>query len=216
MLFILQIVGMLVQSGIFKVLFKKFKSLSKTKPSDLEKFNKFYTDNKIGTYRYGAYGSFRKFWNALTPQQKSIVRKKMFEVIKSGKKTTIIKEYKKFANEVMRTMKKVEMGKNITREERDAYKLFEDFHLGDKSGVPKGYTTIKSSWILEIKYTQSTKRMWVKMIRGKAIYKFPQVPSIAVIALLVANESGASVGKKWWSDWYWKYSTNSSNWVRLR
>lgn len=214
MLFILQIIGMLVQTGIFKVMFKKFKS--KSKPSELEKFNKFYTDNKIGTYRYGAYGSFKKFWDKLTPQQKSFIRKQMFNAIQGGKKTTVIREYKKYMRMVGGVMKKVEMGKNITSEEKAAYKLFEDFHLGDKSGTPKGYTPISSSWILEIKYTQSTKRMWVKMIRGKAIYKFPQVPSFAVIALLVANESGSSVGKKWWRDWYWKYSTNASNWVRLK
>lgn len=213
MLFLLQILGLVIKSGIIQYAFKKYQQ--KGIREDFSKFTKYYSDKRIGKYKYGDYGRFRKFWDKLPPQAKTLIRKRMFEVLKQGKKTSIIQQYNKYMNQVERTMKKVELNKNITKEEREAFKIFEDLHLGE-SGNGKGYTNISSSWILSIKYTRSTKRMWVNKIRGTCIYKYPNVPSYAVIALLIANKKGESVGKKWWRDWYWKYSVNAHRWARLK
>lgn len=184
---------------------KRFDSIiKKLKPrSDYEKLFSKHSEKRIGTYRYGRFGSFKKFWDILTPNEKEKIRQAFLKEVLKGNKTTIIKEYQKSMEQVNRTLLKMVKDEPISKEDLIQVEIFKALHIAPKGAT---YIPLKSSWLLQAKYTKSSKTMWVQMARGKVIYKFPNVPDIAYLALISAHTKTA--GKTWWDEWYWRYSTN--------
>lgn len=99
----------------------------------------------------------------------------------------------------------------LSENQKKLLALAEDLFVPDNDS--SSYRPLHSSWLISVKYTPRTKMMWVNMIRGKAIYKFPNVPKEAYLALLAqVNHAGTY----WWKNWYWKYSTNAAKWNKYK
>lgn len=77
--------------------------------------------------------------------------------------------------------------------------------------LPSQYLPITSSWLIKASYNPRRKIMNVIMKRGKANYRFFNVPWTAFVAIVTLSEHA---GTYWWKHFYWKYSVNVKKWRR--
>lgn len=77
--------------------------------------------------------------------------------------------------------------------------------------LPSQYLPITSSWLIKASYNPRRKIMNVIMKRGKANYRFYNVPWTAFVAIVTLSEHA---GTYWWKHFYWKYSVNVKKWRR--
>lgn len=77
--------------------------------------------------------------------------------------------------------------------------------------MPGQYLPLISSWLIKASYNPRRKTMTVIMRRGKANYRFYNVPWTAFVAIVTLPNHA---GTYWWKHFYWKYSVNVKKWRR--
>lgn len=77
--------------------------------------------------------------------------------------------------------------------------------------MPGQYLPLTSSWLIRASYNPRRKIMTVIMRRGKANYRFYNVPWTAFVAIVTLPNHA---GTYWWKHFYWKYSVNVKKWRR--
>lgn len=120
-----------------------------------------------------------------------------------------------------------EMGRPLTKNQKRILELgqilfgfknedYDDIVIGEPPGKkepwkPSQYLPISSSWLIKASYNPRRKTMVVIMKRGKANYRFFNVPWTAFVAVVTLPNNA---GTYWWKHFYWKYSVNVKKWRR--
>lgn len=169
-----------------------------------------------------------KMWNSMSQGQKDQFRKwfrnKALSQARVARSFTFESELRRVQKRVRQISNKhfVER-KKLSKADWQFIGAFGEF-FGDVDYTPKGKITLRktkgkiqwhkkpSSWIIAFRYVgehgQGKKgTLIVNMIRGKSLYHFPNFPYEEYIMLL--NTTG-SIGKYWWKQWLWRYSTRTS------
>lgn len=149
-----------------------------------------------------------EIFEKLSPHQREVLARQIQKHIKNGN-WKLKRAYEDFLESVNRIMLRADRGAKLNSIDKRIVGLAIDLL------IPKTqqsfYVPIYSSWLISAKYNPRSKLMWVKMVRGKRIYKFPNVPPIAYLALISCKNHA---GTFWWRKNYWLYSTNWKKWQR--
>lgn len=174
--------------------------------------------------------AINKMWKSLSEAQKKQFRewfrKKALSQSRVARSFTLENELRKIQSRVTRISNKYFLGKKkLSKQEWEFVANFSEFfgELDNKKAAKplnvkhggNGWYVTKSSWLLRFKYEGKKGKnekgnLAVIMIRGNGkIYNFPAFPYMEYV--LLKNCSG-SIGKYWWKQWLWRYSTNPTKW----
>lgn len=225
MLFLLAILGYIASTGILDYLWKKFfkkdKDLPTTKSNKKKKSTKknLITPKQINKLSQKDITKLSKkitlkdiveIYSKINEQQKDQLRRAIYKGVASSN-WKLREEYEQFMKSIRVALRKKARNQAMTYNQVKLVEIARDL-LINKNQTNK-YIPGRSSWIIAIKYTPSSKLMWVKMVRGKVIYKFPNVGDIDYLALITC---AGTQGTFWWKEWYWRFSINASRWNRKR
>lgn len=149
-------------------------------------------------------------YNTLSEKQLDQIRRALIK--NAGHKNWKLRRYyEEFLTKLRFAIDQHNKGRELTDNQKKLVDLAKKLLINPK-GENK-YVMGRSSWILALKYTADSKRLWVKMARGKVIYKFLNVGEMDYIALITCD---GTMGIYWWRNWYWRFSTNASRWEKFR
>lgn len=202
LLFLLSILSVIAGSGIVDSFFKKKKTPLKTQNKGRTGIKNMSKRDLSQVAKKVSLKEIIQLYDKLNENQKGQLRRAIYKGVASPN-WKLREEYDQFMKSIRWALKLKSRGKPLTHNQAKLIEIAKDLLINKNQ--TNNYVLGRSSWILAIKYTPTTKLMWVKMIRGKRIYKFPNVDDIAYLALLTC---AGTQGTFWWKEWYWKYSTN--------
>lgn len=145
----------------------------------------------------------------LTEQQKQQMRKYIIKGV-AHQNWKLANEFEQFMGSLNVALRNKATKRGVTWKQQILIDIAKTILIDNKQS--QLWTPGRSKWILALKYTASTKKLWVRMIRGTALYKFINVPQEDYLAILTC---ATTMGTHWWKYWYWKYSTNPK-WKQLK
>lgn len=175
-----------------------------------------------------------KMWRSMSEGQKKQFREwfrtKAMSQARVARSFNFEHELRKIRARVTRISNKYFVEKKkLTKQEWDFIYNFSEF-FGDVDYTKSGKKVLrktkgkkdwmvprkKSSWIIAYRYVGESGKakkgsLYVVMIRGKAIYEFPNFPYVEYIML---NHVTGSIGRYWWKKWYWRYSINRTKYKK--
>lgn len=165
-------------------------------------------DNMKATNNSGKAKTLRKFYDKLDEPSKLQFAKNIRK--KSEKSETIgayVFKIEKNVNLITKKMFKSKgKGELLTTEEKQFVEDFSCFFM--KMNVP--IKAIHSSYILTASYDWTVRELSLTMIRGRASYKFYNVPKEVWIHL---STLPAKAGTYWWDQWF-KYTIAPAHTIR--
>lgn len=210
MLFLLALLAAFAGTGIidffFKKIWRRFFKKNKTSkegvvPTSKDIKNLSKNDLKRASKRISI-GELVQVYSRLTDTQKSQLRRAIYKGVAS-RNWNLKDEYEQFMKSIRWALLLKSRGRKTTSNQDKLIEVATDLLIDSKN--TSKYEFARSSWIIATKYTPRTKLLWVKMKRGKVIYKFPNVPPVDYLLLITC---AGTMGTFWWREWYWKYSTN--------
>lgn len=117
------------------------------------------------------------------------------------------KEGQIYFEQVARSIQKIQAQQRLSYLEGKKLKWYENYFVSYGVNIIK---TPRSRWVRWVSYNTVTKIAHIKMVRGKIVYPFFNVPKYKFLLFLLK----VSAGKYMWDEFGQKFSLNPERWIR--